>query len=205
MALEIEFKYLLDPQRQAALECHPLFLSNQQGPAQEKHLCTTYYDTPDQALHQRRAALRIRDLGQSYVMTVKGEGKSEGGLSQREEWEVAVASNRPDWQQLAHSRFAAQLADAGAPESFAPVFRTIFTRKAHLLRLEDGTRIEAAIDLGSIEAGERCEALHELELELLEGNSDALIAFAEQLAAALGLTPGTLSKARRGYALAGVS
>ncbi len=201
MALEIEYKFLLDPQSEAALERHDLFSAHHQGPVQEKRLVTTYYDTPDRALRQRRAALRIRDLGQSYVMTVKGEGQSQGGLSQREEWEVPVANNQPDWQQLANSPFADLLAEAGPPEAYGPQFRTVFNRRARILRLADGTRLEAAIDRGTIEAADRQEPLHELELELLEGSAASLSAFAEQLAKALALIPGTLSKARRGYTL----
>ncbi len=202
MALEVEAKYLLEPHSRAALEHHSLFLANQVGEVQERKLRTTYYDTAARALRQARAALRIRDLGQGYVMTVKGEGKSEGGLSQREEWEVPVPSDQPDWRQLASSPFAALFAQAGPPQAFQPLFRTVFVRRAYLLRLDDGTRIEAAIDQGTIEAGERSEPLHELELELLEGSAETLVAYGERLATALSLKPGTLSKARRGYALA---
>lgn len=201
MALEIEYKFTLDPLSQAALERHALFLAPQQGPVQEKRLVTTYYDTPDRALRQRRAALRIRALDQGYVMTVKGEGQSQGGLSQREEWEVPVSADQPDWLQLASSPFAALLAAAGPPASYAPLFRTVFNRRARLLSLADGTKVEAAIDLGVIEASGRQEALHELELELLNGSATSLADYAQQLAASLALTPGTLSKARRGYAL----
>ena len=51
-------------------------------------------------------------------------------------------------------------------------------------------------------AGDLSEALSEIELELLNGNTADLLALAGELAAHGGLRQGSLSKAARGYHLA---
>jgi inorganic triphosphatase YgiF len=79
---------------------------------------------------------------------------------------------------------------------------------------QDGERIEAALDSGTISAPgtSRTEHIQELELEWLhrEGADDshaetALRAFALRLAHVAPLTPSDLSKAARGYRLSSKS
>ncbi|MNN83415.1 hypothetical protein D3C81_2004510 [compost metagenome] len=70
----------------------------------------------------------------------------------------------------------------------APVFRTDFVRRTWIVT-QDGARIEAAIDTGTITApaSAKQERIQELELEWLDGDAahaaDALRAFAARLAA----------------------
>lgn len=54
-------------------------------------------------------------------------------------------------------------------------------------------------------AGDLSEALSEIELELLNGNTADLLALAGELAAHGGLRQGSLSKAARGYHRTGQS
>jgi triphosphatase len=62
--------------------------------------------------------------------------------------------------------------------------------------------VEAALDLGTIEASERSLPLAELELELIEGKPAALFQLALELDRLTPLYVETSSKAARGYALA---
>lgn len=204
MPTEIEVKFQLGPDKRALVEQHPLLVNCQEGSARLSTLISTYYDTPELALKQKRVALRVRETGQGFVQTIKGETKSQDGLSEREEWEWPLQSSRPDWHKLAQSPFA-EILQAEAEERFAPVFRTIFKRRASVHVLQDGTRVEVALDEGFVEAGSLREPIFELELELLEGSPTTLVSFAAQLRETLQLTPGDLSKAKRGYALFGRS
>lgn len=61
--------------------------------------------------------------------------------------------------------------------------------------------IEAALDQGFVIAGKRKEEICELELELREGEPQALLELAAELAASLPLMPCDISKAERGYRL----
>ncbi len=95
------------------------------------------------------------------------------------------------------------------------MFRTDFVRRTWIVT-QDGARIEAALDTGTITAPGQAqvETIQELELEWLPGADDdggndnhraeaALRAFAARLAHVAPLTPSDLSKAARGYRLDG--
>lgn len=82
-----------------------------------------------------------------------------------------------------------------------PLFSTDFYREKWLVDV-DGSRIEIALDLGEVKAGECAEPICELELELLSGETRAVLKLANQLVSQAGLRQGSLSKAARGYHLA---
>jgi triphosphatase len=58
-----------------------------------------------------------------------------------------------------------------------------------------------AYDRGQVRAGKRHTAIHEIELELKQGEIEKVQQFAEQLKAALPLEYSDISKAGQGYAL----
>jgi inorganic triphosphatase YgiF len=65
----------------------------------------------------------------------------------------------------------------------------------------DGSEIEVSIDEGRIKAGRRASSLHEVELELKQGDSPTLFRLAHQIAKDVPATLGVKSKADRGYEL----
>ncbi len=87
---------------------------------------------------------------------------------------------------------------AGPASSVQPLFSTDFYREKWCLDV-DGSRIEIALDLGDVKAGEFAEPICELELELLRGDTRAVLKLAKQLLSQTGLRQGSLSKAARGY------
>ncbi|WP_407045192.1 CYTH domain-containing protein [Enterobacter asburiae] len=60
---------------------------------------------------------------------------------------------------------------------------------------EGKSRIEIALDLGDVKAGEFQEPICELELELLEGDANDVLKLARRLVNQSGLRQGSLSKA----------
>ena len=82
-----------------------------------------------------------------------------------------------------------------------PLFSTDFYREKWLVAVDD-SRIEIALDQGEVKAGEFAEPICELELELLSGDTRAVLKLANQLVSQTGLRQGSLSKAARGYHLA---
>ena len=117
-----------------------------------------------------------------------------GRLRPRGEWEDTIAGERPD----------PRLPKAGAfgyRRRVAPVFRTEVTRLVTELSPAPGTRIEAAIDRGTIRApgkkpGER---ISEIELELKSGPVTALYDVALRLLAEAPVRLEWRSKAERGH------
>ncbi|SUG31425.1 Uncharacterized protein ygiF ORFXE [Salmonella enterica subsp. arizonae] len=135
-------------------------------------------------------------------MTMKIAGRVTGGLHQRPEYNVALSEPRPGSD--ANSRWTSgQMGElpVGLATSVQPLFSTDFYREKWWLDV-DGSKIEIALDLGDVKAGEFAEPICELELELLSGDTRAVLKLAKQLLSQTGLRQGSLSKAARGYHLA---
>lgn len=212
MPREIELKLAVPD---AALAAVAAWLDAHGEARGETTLLNVYLDTPARDLARQRAALRLRQkdnqTGSQWLQTLKTAGSSQGGLASRNEWECEVAG-----EAIELSRFPDDARAVLAPLAgqLAPVFRTDFVRRTWIVT-QDGTRIEAALDTGTITApGQaRTETIQELELEWLPGEDGddsplaeaALRAFAARLAHVAPLTPSDLSKAARGYRLTGGS
>jgi len=199
MAQEIELKFIVENESVDALRTrlHPLTDEHHQP----VELLNIYYETPDNWLRRHDRGLRIRGAGGRYEITMKIAGRVVGGLHQRPEYNIDI-----DKPELALERFPAEVWPEGIlPDTLAnqvrPLFSTNFTREKWLVN-EGKSRIEIALDLGEVKAGELQEAICELELELLEGNAEDLLKLARKLVSQPGLRQGSLSKAARGYHLA---
>ncbi|MCC3263789.1 CYTH domain-containing protein, partial [Paenibacillus polymyxa] len=79
-------------------------------------------------------------------------------------------------------------------QALQPLFRTDFVREKWVVTYGQ-SEIEIGLDQGEVRAGDLSEALSEIELELLNGNTADLLALAGELAAHDGLRQGSLSKA----------
>jgi inorganic triphosphatase YgiF len=174
------------------------------GRARRMHLQTIYYDTPDGLLAANGFALRLRRLGERWIQTLKSETDA-AALARRGEWEWPLPQPRLDRARLADTPLAPLLARRPRLR-FVELFRTRFARDAWIVE-EGGVRIELALDEGEIRAGDRSEAVRELELELKSGAAEALPALALRIARAgpgrpLALLPYGDAKARRGQRLA---
>ncbi|MBL8396083.1 MAG: CHAD domain-containing protein [Candidatus Accumulibacter sp.] len=197
MALETEIKLSLPATAARRLPAHRLLAESK--PLRQK-LVNTYYDTPELSLQRRRLAVRYRQKGSEWLLTVKSDAPSPGGLAQRSEWEVPGQPGEFDFSHVDNPKLRRFL-ETATPQ-LAPVFTTDFTRSYWVLSPQEGTRIEVALDRGTIIAGGRKETICEVELELLEGDVADLFGTALALQADLPLHPEGASKAERGYRLA---
>ncbi|MDP2056767.1 MAG: CYTH and CHAD domain-containing protein, partial [Thiobacillus sp.] len=195
--VEIELKLSLPPQQ---VEAFLKRMARRRSAPVQQELITRYFDTPEFALSAQGVALRVRRVGRRWLQTLKTEGERCGGLSQRAEYEMAIARGTPDW-----TRFPAE-ALALVPEvlraQLVPVFETHFRRTAWLLKGKGSAQIEVALDVGEVRAGERSQPICEIELELKAGQPDALFALALDWAQQLDCVPLDISKAERGVRLA---
>ncbi|RPH30940.1 inorganic triphosphatase [Buttiauxella warmboldiae] len=199
MTQEIELKFIVNPAELDALRNTLNALESEH--AEPRQLLNIYYETADNQLRRHDMGLRIRGDNGRYEMTLKIAGRVTGGLHQRPEYNVELAS-----PELALAQFPAEVWPEGvfADELQAqlnPLFSTDFAREKWVVT-HGKSRIELALDQGEVKAGELAEPLCELELELLAGETADLLAFARQLVAQPGLRQGSLSKAARGYHLA---
>lgn len=162
-------------------------------------LGNTYYDTPEGDLNRQKIALRIRKMGDRYIQTLKTRGDFVDGTHRRQEWE---------WPLLGTKLRMGLIADTPVGQSvnlasLKPVFETNFQRR--VVMIEQGeTRVEVAIDSGTISAAGRSHPLNEIEFELKAGDSSALLAWARRLADEVPVFLNLVSKAEQGYYLAGL-
>ena len=157
---------------------------------------TTYYDTPDKDLRQRKWMLRRRLENGTSVCTLKTP-LPDGS---RGEWETECED--------IHDAIA-ELCNLGAPEELLLLTQSgleaycgaRFIRLARLLENEAVT-LELALDRGVFLGGGREEPFWEAEVEFKSGSENAAVAFAHSLALTFGLVSESRSKVVRAMALA---
>ena len=204
--METELKLSLSAQDLPRLLTHPLLTHPLlAGAGSAQRLLNTYFDTPDLALQQRRMAVRERLAGDQWLLTVKTAGRSENGLSRRQEWEAPTTPGALQFATLVDDAALATDLMAMRP-SLKALFCTDFERQRWVVTHADA-QIEVALDQGRIHVPgtDLSEPLLELELELLSGPESALMTLADVLRQTpqgpLTLTPSDASKAQRGMAL----
>lgn len=201
--MEIEAKYTIDDptafKRLLALrqlgdyELQPAAAAEQQR--------NTYYDTADGRLRRRRYGLRIREVGDSSIATLKGESNVSSGLHERSEWEVPATSPDPQTWPEGAARHTA-LALLGEQARLVPLLSINTERHTIIARRDQLAVIEISLDAGTFEVPGRSHPFRELELELLpDGEYADLAALAELISQQVALQAENRSKLERGMAL----
>ena len=181
-------------------------------PMTQHWLDNRYFDTPDGQLQQHRCALRLRQIRPHpeptratqppiWIQTFKTAGHSQGGLSQRGEWETPVMQARLDREALGGTAWDALDPHDAWFSQLQPLFETRCLRTTWQVRRKDGTHIEVALDAGEVLARGRTAPFVELELESKSGSADTLFELAKELAKRVPVLPSNRSKAERGQAL----
>lgn len=189
MGVEFELKFQASPEKQSAL------LQQFSGPWETISMATTYYDTPHRTLGAAKMTLRCRLENGEAVCTVKTP--EVGGA--RGEWDCRcdnIHAALPVLCKLGGPQILLSLGD-----ELEEVCAARFTRRATMIVADEFTA-EMALDSGVLIGGGREEALCEVELELKAGDKDAMILFAQVMAARYGLLPQRKSKFRRALELA---
>lgn len=201
MSQEAELKLLVDSsQTEAVLRLCQQFAKDQVG--EQLELSNCYFDTPDLRLRQAGIGLRIRRRGDHLEQTVKLSGTVIGGLHARPEYNVAIAQERPDLSLFSQDIWPDDFPAFALQAELQEVFRTDFTRTRWQLPSHDGV-IELAFDQGMISAAGEQRPISEIELEVQGGDIADAYKLARRFITRAHARTGTLSKAARGYLLAG--
>lgn len=198
---EIELKLLLskeDLERLLTLDF--MVQAVREGSRKVRHLVSTYYDTQELTLKEHGIAYRVRDKGDgSFEATVKTQKQSAGGLSERLELNLPLEEAQPVLDGFAALGLGFELSEL-APCGVQALFTVDVQRITYILDYE-GAVCELAIDKGAIRCGEKSDSIDEVEIELLEGEVQALLELKERIAAAVTLRAEERSKFARGLAL----
>lgn len=203
---EIELKLSIAGDAIPLLRSHTLIAQQLVGHERVSRIDNRYFDTSDRLLAQARMALRLRRIGRRWMQTLKATGPVAAAFSQRHEWEVPLDAARLDLGALRDTPFATLGSPRALGRRIEPVFVTNFRREIRDLLLPDGTQVECAIDVGTIQSGsrksKRSARISEVEFELKGGDAGALLRLVHRLARDVPMLPLPVSKAERGYALA---
>ncbi|MEM1243754.1 MAG: CYTH domain-containing protein [Pseudomonadota bacterium] len=168
--------------------------------ADSRRVVSDYYDTKDLFLLQNGYILRVRDIGDAFIQTIKTANKSQAGLHKRQEWETQVINFFPDWQYLREILDQSTMQQL-EKKKLEKIFVTDFTRTAYKIDLPEQTRVELALDEGQVKTTGNSSPICEVEIELMLGAEKQLFAYAKQLQAKYQLIPEDKSKAERGFEL----
>ena len=185
MGVEYELKFRATPAVQEAIRAQI------EGPEQEFHMETTYYDALDGGLSQRFYTLRRRLENGKSVCTLKTPNDGNG----RGEWECPcdhIEAAIEELCKLGGPEELSSLTQAG----LVPVCGAKFTRIAKTVQLPDAV-VELALDQGVLTGGDKALPFYEVEAELKSGSEAALMVFAQALAQRFSLKPELKSKFRR--------
>lgn len=196
MPSETELKLDVPADKLDAIASRPWLKKFGQDPPTTERLVSVYFDTSNCALKDHHLALRVRHVGNKYLQTVK-RGSS---AVDRDEWEEEILSETPE-RDLARQTALKPFTTKRKWRKLRPVFETSVERTSLPLRC-DGARIALALDKGKVTAGGRDQAISEVELELKDGDIEALAHVARRLAENVPVALNLRSKAERGYALA---
>lgn len=198
---EIELKLLLSKEAlERLLTLDFMVQAILEGSRRVRHLVSTYYDTQELTLKEHGIAYRVRDKGDgSFEATVKTQKQSAGGLSERLELNLPLAEAQPVLDGFAALGLGFELSEL-APGGVQALFTVDVQRITYILDYA-GAVCELAIDKGAIRCGEKSDSIDEVEIELLEGEVQALLELKERIAAAVTLRAEERSKFARGLAL----
>ena len=194
---EIELKLQIAPQDIVILKNHPSLAGAFDSPTHET-LDSVYFDSDDRTLRDHGLTLRVRQIGDKRVQTIKS--LSEGSYAiERSEWEQLIPGDQPDLAHVEHTPLAPVLTD-DVRNTLKPVFETRIERTAYRLN-DDSTAIAMAVDQGQIVASDSSCPVSEIELELKHGNPVELFKFARTISDIVPVKLDVKSKSERGYEL----
>lgn len=199
--MEIEAKYKIsaaDLDRLAALSALGPYTLRTLAGEQQRNI---YYDSVDGRLALARYGLRVRQIGNRSIITLKGPARvDENGVHHRAEFEFPGDDPDPAHWPTGPARDLAQALLLGAP--VRPLLK-IETSRRIIHAVRDGQdRVELCLDRGTIYAGKKQAPICELELEVLPaGSVYDLTELANALRALMKITPERQSKLERGMAL----
>ncbi|MCP1336476.1 CYTH and CHAD domain-containing protein [Futiania mangrovi] len=198
---EIELKLRLTPEEMEAALAGSALLALREEP-RRRRLRTVYWDTADAALSRNGMALRIRDLGDARVQTLKAARDAASALLDVLEDEQPIAADRPNLDRIRDRNLRAAAAGAIGRRRLRPVFETDIDRREWTLSGEGGSTLFLAADKGTIRSGERISPICELEIEIREGSPADVFALARDVLGDQPLRLETRTKAERGFHLA---
>ncbi len=200
MQHEIELKLAIPEEEMARWRRATLFRPLTKGRASNKHLISTYFDTPALELKALGIALRVRRIGRKRIQTLKVPGNKATGFQHLIEYEQEINQDEPDLSLIDSKPLQKLFAKAKLHDRLTAVFTTNIKRRITILEYGE-SEIEMALDQGSISTPDQTMALSEAEFELRSGRPIDILDLVLEVHGKLPFSMERRSKAKRGYSL----
>ena len=164
-----------------------------------------YFDTPSRILRNNNIALRVRCEGSICFATLKwGGSETVMGLHEHQEVNIPIETDScliaPSAEIFEDSIDGRKMSDLVGDEELELLFVSKVNRRRAKLRYGQSV-VEIAIDRGFVEAGDKQEAISEMEIELYAGELSDVIKLTQTIADKYGLEAENRSKYARAIAL----
>ncbi len=146
-----------------------------------------YYDSEDFALARARCGLRARQEGERLRAAIKLPGRIVDGLSERVEYEADLHNWPSKFRDFPEGDLLASLTEhVDLDAIMVERVQVSMARRIRVLEIE-ATKIELVADHGIITGLKGKQRLDEIELELMEGEVEPMIALGEMIKTGFGL------------------
>ena len=194
---EIEVKLRLRREHVPRLRRHPLLSQGFKLSGKRQRQDSVYFDDRHRTLQKKGLSLRVRQIGERRIQTIK-TANGHAGPIERGEWETAVTASRPDLAAAKGTPLERVLAKLRDP--LEPLFETRVSRTAFPVQFGNSD-ITFTLDQGKIDTGKSTAPICELELELKNGSASDLFQLARRLDEKIPLELSYQTKSARGYSL----
>ena len=144
--VETEIKLLIAKKHVKTLTASSLVAKKtKKGSHKTVKLVNIYFDTRDLLLQQAGIAYRVRQNGKKYEATVKLGRSEAGGLSARQEYNVAVKNAKPDLSVFNDSGLQVDFDALLGTAQIEKLFTVRVKREIRLLQVTKETVVEMAI------------------------------------------------------------
>ena len=199
--MEVELKLIALNNPLLAFEEQVLPLLDGQVEVSKKTLKNQYFDTPEQLLRQNKMGLRVRSSDDVHEQTLKMKGTTVGGLHQRPEFNLPLATANVDIRLFDNEIWPITFDINQIQNSLGPLFTTHFHRTTYRINDAEGNDFEVVFDVGEVATDKDQHPINEIELELIKGKPNALFSLANTIAQHCDVRVNNLTKAAYGYAL----
>jgi len=202
MSTEVEIKFVTKPQVKSQLA---VLLADYVIIEQAvKPLSNTYFDTTTSQFRQFDFGLRTRKSLNFAEQTIKTAGIVRGGLHQRPEYNLPLEGDFPTLGDFPTEIWPENTDVAQLQTDLVDLFTTDFERTMWHIKLPNEAEVEVVFDQGMARSGEQSYPICEIELELVRGDIVDLFTLAQEITQLGNVRLGNVSKAKRGYQLAGL-
>src|SRR3974390_582027 len=199
VAREVELKLEVPSDCLERLRSDPHFREKLKKPTADQTLDSVYFDSDDFYLRHHGINLRVRQIGDQHLQTLKIMGPSATHFD-RTEIEAKIFGETPDLDLAIQECPELSPIAADGRDANKPVFTTHVERKSYRID-ESESEIELALDSGKIVANGSALPIFEIELELKRGRPADLFNLARSISTIVPVQLGLESKAARVYAL----